>query len=265
MKTTIRKHTLLASQLLAGALFAGALPLSAHADSLGVHAGAAQWSQAYSGSFSSAGDSGSPSTIDVQEDLALKDSDGMMYWVAFEHPVPVLPNLRYERSELKTDGVSTVSHLTGINFGDDTFELGDELTTDFDLSHNDYVLYYEILDNWVNLDIGIDVKQFDGEIRLQANTEDEREKLDAPVPLLYIAAKFDLPLTGLSIGGQAAGMSAGGVTLTDYRINLAYEFSFGLGLEAGQRVMTIELDDDEEDINGDLEFDGSYVGATFHF
>lgn len=255
--------------LLASLLFASALPLSAHADTIfGVYAGAAQWSQEYSGRFGSSDSDqvcagGCNFNIDLNDDLGLDEEDGTTLWVAVEHPIPVLPNLKFERNELKTDASNMLTR--DITYGDETFTTNTNVDTHFDLSHNDYVLYYEVLDNWVSLDIGLDIKHFDGSVRISTDTQRAEEVLDAPIPMLYLAAKFELPLTGLSFGAQGAGISAGGATLKDLRFNIAYEFSFGLGLEAGQRSMTVEIDPDEEDVFGDLEFEGNYIAATFHF
>lgn len=255
--------------LLASLLIAGTLPLSAQADTIfGIYAGAGRWTQEYSGTFSSSDSNqvcggGCNFEIDLNDDLGLDEEDGDTMWIAIEHPVPVLPNVKFERNELKTSASNELSR--DITYGDETFTTSTTVATDFDLSHNDYVLYYEVLDNWVNIDLGIDIKQFDGAIRVSSTGQTSEEVLDAPIPLLYLAAKVELPLSGLSFGGQASGISAAGATLKDIRFNIGYEFSFGLGIEAGQRTMTIEIDPDEEDVYGDLEFKGNYVAATYHF
>ena len=266
MKTLVNKT------LLAGLLAVGTLPLSAQADTIfGIYAGAARWTQEYSGEFGSSDSDevcvgGCNFNIDLNDDLGLDEEKGDTLWIAIEHPIPVLPNLKIERNELKTSATNQLDR--SITYGDETYTANTTVATDFDLSHNDYVLYYEVLDNWVNLDIGIDIKQFDGSVSIRdvnGVIGAAEEKLDAPIPMLYLAARFDLPLTGLSFGAQGAGISAAGATLKDIRFNIAYEFAFGLGIEAGQRNMTIEIDEDEEDVFGDLEFKGNYIAATFHF
>ncbi|HEX4909404.1 MAG TPA: TIGR04219 family outer membrane beta-barrel protein [Permianibacter sp.] len=258
--------------VLATLLAAGVLPLSAQADTIfGIYAGAAQWTQEYSGTFGSSDSNqvcigGCNFNIDLNDDLGLDEEKGTTLWLAIEHPVPVLPNLKIERNELKTDATSELSR--DITYGDETYSANTTIATDFDLSHTDYVLYYEVLDNWVSLDVGIDVKQFDGNIRIRdvdGVLSTAEEELDAPIPMLYLAAKFDLPLSGLSFGAQGSAIDAGGASLKDIRFNIGYEFAFGLGIEAGHRNMTIEIDADEEDVFGDLEFKGNYVAATFHF
>lgn len=260
--------------LLASLLIAGTLPLSAQADTIfGIYAGAGRWTQEYSGTFgSSPSDSNAACLptcnfdIDLNDDLGLDEEDGDTMWIAVEHPVPFLPNIKFERNELKSSGRNQLNEA--FTYGDETYVANTTVVTDFDLSHNDYVLYYEVLDNWINIDIGLDIKQFDGSVAVSdadGVIPSVTEELDAPIPLLYLAAKVELPLSGLSFGGQASGISAGGATLKDIRFNIGYEFSFGLGIEAGQRTMTIEIDPDEEDVYGDLEFKGNYLAATYHF
>lgn len=268
----MKKTIAMKKTVVAAALAAGILPLSAQADTIfGIYAGAAQWTQEYSGTFGSS-DSNAPEvcapgcieTIDLNNTLGLDEEKGNTLWVAVEHPIPLLPNIKLERNELKANGRKETA--SDIYFGDEPpLEAGTVINTEFDLSHSDYVLYYELLDNWVSVDFGIDVKQFDGKISLSNDDATLEEELDAPIPMLYLAAKFDLPLTGLSFGAQGSGISAGGASLKDIRFNVAYEFTFGLGIEAGHRNMTIEIDPDEEDVFGDLEFKGNYVAATFHF
>jgi outer membrane protein len=269
MRKTPMKKTLLTSLLLASAL-----PMSAQADTIfGVYAGVARWTQEYSGTFGSSPSEsdqvcagGCNFDIDIEDDLGLDEEDGDTLWLAIEHPLPVLPNIKIERNELKSTGRNQLDRE--FTYGDETYEAGTTIASDFDLSHTDYVLYYEVLDNWVNIDIGLDIKQFDGSVAVRdvnGVLQSVEEELDAPIPLLYLAAKFELPLSGLSFGGQASGISAGGATLKDIRFNIGYEFAFGLGIEAGQRTMTIEIDPEEEDVYGDLKFKGNYIAATYHF
>jgi len=236
---------------------------TAAADTLGVYLGYGNWQQDISGQAALAGNSGAPSIIDLSSDLGHESSDGMMIWAAFEHPVPILPNIRIGRTEAKSSASQTLTR--NINFGDVTFPSGTNTSSRFDISHNDYILYYEVLDNWFELDLGIDVKQFDGDVAIAGLNQEESETFDGFIPFIYTSMNFNLPLTGLKVGGEFSGISANGAKAQDYRVRIAYEFSFGLGLEAGQRYMNYKVDDSDEEFNGDVEFKGSYVAATFHF
>ena len=83
------------------------------------------------------------------------------------------------------------------------------------------------------------------------------------IPLLYAQARFDLPFTGLSLGVEANGISYDDDTLYDVKINLAYEFAFGLGIEAGYRAFDLEYDDDDE--FADVTIGGAYAGVVWDF
>ncbi len=246
-------------------LIAGGLSLSAQADALGISIGGALWTQEPSGQFadSSLGSNCALTCIDLQSDLGLDEEDSEMYWVAFEHPIPILPNIRLEKTDLQSSGVNTLSR--NIAFDGEIFTANTTIASDFDLSHTDYVLYYEVLDNWVSLDLGIDVKQFDGTVTINSLGQSASETLDEPIPLLYVAAKFEVPATGLWFGVQGAGASTGDSSVTDYRLMAGYEFDFGLGFMVAQRTFTVDIDQADADVYGDMEFDGTFATITFSF
>lgn len=237
-----------------------------YADTLGVHIGYGNWNQDISGIVELEGAANNPTNIDridLSNDLGHDSADGMMFWAAFEHPVPVLPNIKLARTEAKSTANKDL--VVGINFGDITIDQNVNVDSQLDLSHNDYVFYYEVLDNWFELDLGVDVKHFDGVASVEGGGQNEMEEFDGFIPFLYTSFNFNLPLSGLKLGGDYAAVSYGGARGQDYRFRIAYEFSFGLGIEAGQRYMTLDVDDTDEQFNGDIDFEGSYLAATFHF
>jgi len=70
--------------------------LNAQADFIGLHAGASLWSPDLSGSFRSEGTAST--SFDVEKDLRYSDTRATSFYVAIEHPVPMLPNIRIERT-----------------------------------------------------------------------------------------------------------------------------------------------------------------------
>ncbi len=138
------------------------------------------------------------------------------------------------------------------------------VTSTFDLSHNDIVLYYEILDNWVNLDIGLDIKIFDGEVILTDAAFTETVPIDETIPLLYLSARFDLPFSGFYIGADIIGASIDDNSLEDTSIMLGYESDSGLGFEGGYKKFSLEIND-VTDVNADLEYDGIYLNGYYNF
>ena len=244
---------------LAGLVLPMTVAMTAQADFLGFRIGANSWQQDYDGEVRSS--SAAIDEIDITDDLGLDDETGSHFYIAFEHPVPVLPNILLERTELDIE--ETASPTRDFTFDGVSYSATDQITTTSDLSHTDLSAYYEVLDNWVSLDIGLTLRQFDEGIELVSTTERAELDIDATVPLLFVAAKFELPLTGLYASAQAKAISYSDATLSDFSIALGYETDFGLGLEGGFRSFEIDYDDDDEEAN--LTIDGAYAGLFYHF
>jgi outer membrane protein len=230
------------------------LSTTASADMLGLYVGAGNWKPEFSGTASN----NSNDSLTIGSDVNVKDKNQTGFYIAFEHPIPIIPNLMLAEQDMASSGQGTFNG----QFGDQTFS-GD-VDTEFDLSHTDYTLYYEILDNWVNLDLGLTARKFDGYVQVSDSSSTANEKLDGTLPMLYGKARFDLPLTGLSASVIVNYISASGNTISDSALVLGYESSIGLGIEGGIRTFNLKLDD-EDDFNTDLKFDGVFVNATFHF
>jgi outer membrane protein len=231
-------------------------PFAAADTIFGIYAGAGQWQADYSGN------AGDPS-IDV-EALGLKDSDNNYYYLALEHPVPLIPNIKLQKVDISSSQTAVINQTFDID--GTTFVIGSEVISDFDLSHVDATLYYELLDNWVNLDVGLTIRKFDGYVT--ANTADgqvsESVDLDEAIPMLYAKAQFDLPFTGFSAGLEGNAVNYSGNSLTDYSAKIHYMFDSALdiGIEAGYRQMSLDID---EDVTADITLEGPYVALLFHF
>ena len=229
--------------------------VTSYADTLGFRLGAYSWTQNYDGNIQSSGSG--LDEIDITDDLGFDDETGTVIFFALEHPIPILPNILIQQTELEINEDSdTTIIFDGVAFTS-------EFNSDSDLSHTDLTLYYEVLDNWVNLDLGLTIRNFDGGVVVSNDFGIGEEEIEETIPMIYIAAKFDLPLTGLYVGASANGMTISDATLIDYQLNLGYETSIGLGIEAGMRNFTLDYDDDGDE--ADVTIDGAYIGAFYHF
>ena len=238
--------------LIAGTL----LPTLAQADTiLGWRLGANAWQQGYEGDVQSG-----PSAIDLEDDLGYDEETGYNLYLAFEHPVPLLPNVMVQRTKMDADARGDV-----VGFEFDGITYSGEVRSTLDLTHTDATLYYELLDNWVTLDIGITGRIFDSGVEITDVTTGITGALDIDfvIPLVYAQARFDLPFSGLSLGVEGNGISYDDDTLYDVKLNLAYEFAFGLGIEVGYRAFDLDYDDDDEFAN--LTIDGAYAGFVWDF
>ncbi len=231
------------------------LSTTATADFLGFTVGAYGWDADYDGSVQSG-----PDTIDLDDQLGFDDETHNTVFVSFEHPVPALPNVALAYTELDADARGA---LTGEVF--DNVAYTGPVKTTLDLSHTDLTLYYELLDNWVSVDLGLTIRKFDDGIKIRdtlGNSSDE--DLDEVLPMLYLAAKFELPLSGLYASADANMLSYDDSDLIDYKVNIGYETSLGLGAELGYRYFDLDYED-ASDESADITIDGLYAGVFYHF
>jgi len=218
------------------------------ADFLGIYAGGGSWNHDPSGDFSS--NTGLP--IDVGGDLNYASKSEGYAWIAFDHPLPLIPNIRLEKTSLSQSGNLTVG--AGRNFNG-ALSGASSITLD----STDAILYYRLLDNWVNLDLGLNLRKIDGDFTVGTEVVSFSES----IPMLYVAAQFDLPFSGFSVGADVNVISYSGSTYNDIRLRALYEIGV-VGFEVGTRTTTITLDD-VDGINADLKFSGLMLGMFLHF
>lgn len=244
------------------ALSLAALSGGASADTiLGLYAGAGSWMASYDG------DAGAES-VDLDE-LNLDDTDNLFFYVALEHPVPLIPNIRLAHTDVQVDGNATLT--TDFRLDEQTFTQDSDVYTDLDMTHTDATLYYELLDNWVTLDVGLTARSFDGYVEV-ASLEDgapapERVDLSEVIPLVYGNARIDLPLTGWHIAAAGNFVSYSGDSFSDLDAKIGY-MSNGLvldfGIDLGYRRMNLDVTD-SDDLQADLTIAGPYLAASVHF
>ena len=130
------------------------LPGISMADTLSVAIGGGMWQADPSGNFrnQSAGDT---TNIDVNDDLFWKKEDQTYLFITFEHPVPIVPNVRIMSSNLDYSG----SGIASFTLNGETFS--GNVASEGSLDQTDILAYWEVLDNVVSLDLGLNVKFLD--------------------------------------------------------------------------------------------------------
>ena len=231
-----------------------ATPLLATADIAGLYAGTGVWQSSPTGTLGN-------TSISLENTLNFDEENSNYFFIALEHPIPLLPNLRLTRTDLEWAGQGVVS--AGTSLDEVVFPSDQAVAADLDLSHTEVTFYYEILDNIVGLDLGLTARLFDGEASLIGANQQERVELDAVIPMLYGRAGIDLPFTGLSAALSGNWVDVNDVSLTDWSAEVNYDFKIAPTLEAGlsigYRSMLIEIDDQDE-LQSDAEFDGLFIG-----
>jgi outer membrane protein len=239
----------------AAALFVASAAPTVVADVLGGDFRVSYWNANTDGDLTSGG-----AVLDFERDLNADDTSALELSASLEHPLPFLPNIRLTHISLDDD---FNGDFTG---GFDGQSYSGAVTTSLDMSNTGLTLYYEVLDNIVSADIGIDVRRFDGELRIQDNADPSQLSLidlDETIPLLYAGARVDLPFTGLSVGADLSGLKVSDNQLTDAKIHVRYDISL-LFIEAGYRVLSVDLDDiDGTDVSADL--NGVFISSGIDF
>lgn len=248
-------------KIILAASLATILSTSAQADTLlGLYIGGQVWANQAEGVF---GESSS------QIDFNLDNKQQGSFFIAIEHPLPFIPNLKISSTTLDTKGTTLLNDT--FNFGGVDYNVNEEINTTFDVSYLDYTLYYELFDNdLVSFDFGITVRDFDGNIGVNSSSSSSASSLSAStyVPMLYVATNVGLPMTGFNVFAVGNLLSVGDHSLYDYEVGISYELidslAIDINLTLGYRTVKLELED-LDNLNADLEFDGAFIGAVVHF
>jgi outer membrane protein len=238
--------------------------------------GGYSWNTAYEGSVS-ATSSGQPIDLSLDNTLQLEDSYNNVIWAAFEHPVPVLPNIQIKQTSLETTGMGSFDQ--SFTFGGETYNQNLTLDSNLNLNHTDLTLYWGLPLPIVTVDFGLNIRQFDGDLminQLDSNSNivnSGSTALDAPIPMAFARVGGYLPFTGLSLMAEANYIGYGETNHMDYQIVARYTLPIipvlDVNIEAGYRSFQLNIDPtdfdgDEDDLTADIDMSGVFVGLSFH-
>jgi outer membrane protein len=231
---------------------------AAHADMIGIYASVDNWQYT--------GDATLAQTGTTPEKFAFEKQNQANLAVSIEHPVPLIPNVRLRHNQLQ--GIDTLTALA-FEFGDKTY-IGD-VKLDLQLDNTDLILYYEILDNIVSVDVGLGAKRLSGQVTATGNSllnTTSTVSFDQTLPMVYASVGGSLPFTGFSAKAEVMGIQYQDSSLTDAQAEIKYDFidnlAIDLGIKAGYRQMTMTLKDVEK-TDADTTFKGPYIGLEAHF
>lgn len=258
---TYKKNSLIQAVTLASALSTLCLPATADTI-LGIYAGAGVWNASFDGEIN--GEYNGDTTITTDQ-LGVDSSNNTFMYVALEHPIPVIPNIRLSVTDLTTDGSGSVDEA--FTFQGITYTTNTPTNTEIDLSHTDVTFYYEILDNWVSMDFGLTARKFDGLATITSDTDEGSVTLDTTIPMLYGKARFDLPFSGWYVAGTLNYIGYSDAKISDFDGKIGYQsdgLALDFGVDLGYRTLSIDLED-SDDLNANISVDGPYASVTVHF
>lgn len=245
--------------LIACAILGSLVGTSAQAASLiGFKVGADYWQADTTGTFAENGQS--------QQDFNYSSSSQGSIWVAMEHGIPLIPNVKIRENRLDASGSAVAD---GFEFGGQTYT--GAINTNTDLSNTDFILYYELLDNdMVALDLGAAYKRMHGSFRVNDNVTNGRmnseKELDSGIVMAYADAQVGIP--GLGLYGFADVMiGIDETSVYDYSIGLGWQFD-GTALNTKVRVGYRDFNFDVNDFDGvttNSQFKGYFAGVELVF
>jgi outer membrane protein len=228
---------------------------------LGLYIGAQGWNMETIGGFSEDG---------TNTDFIFEDQSQSNLYMAFEHPLPLIPNIKLQRTTMDTSGNVLLDR--NFVFGGKLFSINSEATSDVQLTTTDVILYYELFDNdLISFDVGLNAKYIDGELLVTDKNDPTvigREEFSGPIPMFYSRLAVGLPLTGFGAFVEGSFLSVDDHTLSDYQAAITYSLMENLAIDVtfqlGYRAVSLELED-LDGIYSDLEFKGAYAGLEVHF
>lgn len=248
MNTKLRNY-------LSALLFSSLLPSAAHADFLSISAGGGIWSETPDGSFYKAGDT----PLNVKDQLLWDEGKQGYAFATLEHFVPLVPNAKIIYTRLEHGGSGNGNFtFNGVNYNG-------AFSNDLSMETLDLLLYYEVLDNVVSLDLGLNLRTLNIDYSITDSTTGitDTSKADSVAPMIYVLVGAS-PLPDLIISGELSYLSYDGNTMSDFTAKIAYTTSFFVGFEAGYRRQELVLDDIDSTF-ADLTFAGPFAGAYVKF
>ena len=243
------------NNLITGGLLA-AMPVMATADVLSIAVGGGVWNETPDGNIIQPSNATTP-TVDVKNNLFWTEESQGYLFATLEHPIPILPNVRLMYTSLDHAGNGNTS------FEFDGVTYAGNVANDFTIEETDLLLYYEVLDNVVSLDLGLNIRLLDISFNINDGVNTTTESVSGTVPLIY-GMVGGSPWPGVMLSAEANYMSYSGSTISDFNAKISYTTDFFVGVEAGYRTQTIELDD-VDDTNANLDFKGPFIGAYVKF
>lgn len=230
-----------------------------HADTLSVSVGGGTWNESPSGYFQKTSDA---INVDVNDSFFWEKESQGYFFATVEHFVPLLPNVRLMHTKIDHSGSGATSFtFDKIEYGDNVSNVSNEVS----IETTDIIAYYEVLDNVVSLDLGLNIRNLNVDYNFVSPnpTASAADSFSATFPMLYALVGIS-PWPDLIISGEMSYIAYSGSSMSDITAKIAYTTSFLVGVEAGYRKQNITLDDTSGN-NAKLTFDGFFAGAYLKF
>lgn len=235
---------------------------SSYADTIGGEASLGIFNHSPSGQASYTLPFGEAGTsADLEDTFGFSEQQDLFFKVYIEQPLPVIPNIKIGYTTLGHNGSNNVELFSWGDIVNFTGEMDNSLS----LYISDITLYYELLDTWAEVDIGLTARYINGDIDVSTNISNDTVDFSTWMPMLYSKARFNFPVTDISLQIEANAISYGSLSSYDYEVSARYTLAMGIGLEAGYKAYHLESNELVDGFNADMDFSGPYAAAIWDF
>jgi len=199
--------------------------------------------------------------IDFKDTLGFSTTGDIFFKLYIEHPLPLVPNIKFAYHTLDYEGENLVSSLS---WGEVVGFTG-TINSQFTLNYTDITLYYELLDNWIELDGGLTFRSLKGEMAMNSRLSSDRLLYSEPIAMLYGKVRLFIPSTDISLQGEFNFMPLGSTSSYDLELSARYLFDGGLGLGLGYKSLYLESDALVSGLTTDFSISGFYAAVIWDF
>lgn len=218
-----------------------------------------------------------------EEPAAITDQfDNSMMWVDIKHPIPVIPNIRIEKTRLNIGSIKQTEDPLKFEYNgiDYSYDGETKQTTSTSLEYMDFTPYYNILDEslWLTLNVGVTIREVEaetyyeveqyveqnGEKTLLNSLSDTKVLKKTYLPLAYINTRVDIPNSNFTVEGTYRGVKYQDNGLHEVKLGLEYTTDCGPGARIGYQESYLNSDSFDNYVI-DMNLQTFYVGIFARF
>lgn len=189
------------------------------------------------------------------------------WWLAFEHPVPVMPNVQLARQQFSTKQQGVLEHAWSV--GGQDFNANTNLVVQTETKLTDLTAYYELVDfELVSVDAGVALRWLQGDLHAQANASQGQLKWSGVLPALYLNSRVELFATDMFLYAKGHYAKYQQHHWWDTQVGLKYQW-LDLVAMSGELVLGWQVADiaiiDKHQSDYLQRMDGIFVGLEFDF
>jgi outer membrane protein len=204
---------------------------------------------------------GTGNVQNLEQTFGFGNSQDIFFKGYLEHPLPFLPNFKLGYTTLSTTGTRSVELFSWGDISHFSGTIANKLT----LNITDATLYYELLDNWAEIDAGITFRHISGDMGVTTRFNSDSVDFSTSTPMLYGKFRTQIPSTEFSLQLETNIIAFTAFNTYDYELSARYTFYMGLGLEAGYKAFHLENDEFSDSLNVNIDFSGPYAAVTWDF